>query len=445
MDFREKYLHLKEQINQINSLKRLNSKLVHDLGNVLFVVGDQILDNGGHAVILSLVEKFNRIADGDLADGLEISKYYDLGKIMDKIGPDQCENCEIVLKYYDVPICLSNINMQGIDDKSDKNKVNCQVSKGLIKFYVKQKNGNCYYYTDINIAKMDMVNSLQQFTSSIYHNMDEIDKIGNATIIAITIAQTDSISKMVNNGEINIDTFNGITNTIQLINNISTEIKNIASKSQLLKMDQRRILSEIPNQLSINIANIISKNLPVTNLAKEEKISIILVPGECFIPLQANHSVEMILGNIDNEGTTIKQANGYNTIDNPMVSTRASIMIDANLAILSNDAKKNKDTYNKEITVIPMNENLGIMTTMQAVQAVNYIPLLNGNVETGNPNRFATKLSHISNIMFDHSKIASRFINNYNIGEKNRKLLSNNLSTVYAIELPYQQKTEKIE
>ena len=69
MDYKEKYLRLKQQIYQKGNAKRLNPKFVNELSNLAFVINDKILEDDVQAVIFSLIEKFNKISvDNDLCD-----------------------------------------------------------------------------------------------------------------------------------------------------------------------------------------------------------------------------------------------------------------------------------------------------------------------------------------------------------------------------------------
>lgn len=497
-EYKEKYLRLKEKIARINNSKRLNPKLINELQNLVFVVGDQILDLDIHAVILTLIDKFNKIStDNDLSDNLEISKYYDVSKsLMSKEGLVECENCEIVLKYFDVPICITNVNVQPVDQTSLKKKVDCQLSRGLIKFYIKQKNGNSYQYTEIRTVKINMVNSLRPFVDMLYQNNDEIEKIGEAGSVAISKAQRDAISELVKNGKLDV-AMEGINQTIEIINNITKETKEIVAVSQLSKMNGQRVLSKIPSNVAVNVSNIVSKNLMDTTLANEKNLTIIMVPGNQPIPLQINPVVDTVIGTIGKKETSIGfPPSNQNTISSKKVGSRASIAVDANLAIIpignmtnvetvkitpgsnktttssqnklvllsaptikgtlvntNNASQKVEVLENKKIiifsnenSVVPVSQNLSIMTSINSAQAPNYTPAPQ-NENTGQiskNNYLESKLVDGPNISLDNSKIAVKIVRNgnANISILEQNPTGNKSSTMYAVQLPYQQKTD---
>lgn len=463
-NYKEKYLRLKAKIAQKSNSKRFNPKLAKELENLVFVVDDKILEPDAHLIILSLIEKFHKIAvDNDLADSLEISQYYDV------TGLKPCENCEIVLKYFDIPVCITNVNTQTVDE-TGKKRVDCQISRGQIKFFIKQKDGNCYRYSDIRTVKIDNLDSLQHYVEMFYQNTEELEKISESAEIAVAKAQKEIISDLTTNGKLDSTDRKSIDQSIQTINQISTEIKNAAGKSQLSKMNGARILSKIPNNSDVDVANIVAKYLMNTNTANQQNLVAIMVAGNQPIPLQANPLINTVTANITSKEILAGQTTGENVMETMVAGDRAVISINANLAIVplhyltnqasiaisapsqSTTALQNKlalygaalkgDNTGTQIvslnSIVPVSQNLSVMTSVPPDQASHHIPLPQSN--NGQQTAYdylESKLRGGSNTRISHSKTAIKTVMNGSADTHQ----TNKSSTMYPIELPYQQKT----
>jgi len=348
MDYKEEYLKLKRRIIEDDQQKgagKLDPEFLKELSKLSFVVGDNVLGDDTHAVILSLVDEFNRIAATDLKHNLELSQYYAVGKgLMNKEGSVQCENCEIVLKYVDTTVCITNGRARQHIDKDnnkyyhtnkngERTEINCDISRGLVRFYIKQKQGNTFKYTRIRVVKTQMVDSLKHYIESLYQNNDEIEKLEDATGIAISKGQSEAILQTAKAGNLEPITSKGVTNSTSMVNNIIAETKNASTNSQLTKMGSQRIFSDNPIETAVDAANTVAKKFTDAASALYKDLSAVLVPGN--EPLRIGNTAATIPATVGGTGISLKSTGGgINSINRKPVSHRASIAIDANLAVL---------------------------------------------------------------------------------------------------------------
>jgi hypothetical protein len=482
MDYKEKYLKLKQYVmdsNQRGSGK-MNPLLVNNLSNLAFVVDDKILNDDAHAVILSLIDEFNKIAALDLKHNPEISQYYSVGNgLSDRNGSIICENCEIVLKYADATVCVTNSKMRqnASEDKGNKSEIDCNISRGLIRFYIKQREGNSYKYKKINVVNVQRLNSLQPYLKSIYQNNDEIKRLEEAGNIALTQGQADAIYSTSKTGQLDINNPEEFQNTTRTVNDIITESKNAIVQSQLNKMNNQRILSLVPTQNSVNAANTVANTIMKTNTAKISNLTTVMIPNNEPIPLSVDNNVKPVPANITNEGISVKTVGGTNTMNSRVISNRSSIEVDANLAVVptenvatdqninvapstkslssvSNElVKTSKDLYNKtgdlvgdvldktnqtfsdltnkvknlfsnksdlsqsmvsKATVVPVSQNMSVMTSLPKDKAIVDVPVPQNN-----------------NNVISQKNISNRFENK--IGKTNQSVTVNQSNRASAI------------
>ncbi|XWV24689.1 hypothetical protein QJ856_gp1094 [Tupanvirus deep ocean] len=349
MDYKEKYLKLKRYILEENQRGsgRLNPLFIEQLSNLSFVVGDNVLGDDVHAVILSLVEEFNRIAATDLKHNLELSQYYAVGKgLTNKEGILVCENCEIVLKYVDTTVCITNGRVrQHISEDAGKyyhtnklgerSEVDCTISRGLVRFYLKQKDGNSYRYTRIRVVNVQSVESLQPFMDAVYQNNDEISKLEEAGNVAISKGQSDAILSTSQSGQLEANTPDEIMCATKTVNNIITEAKNAVVQSQLSKMNNQRVVSTIPTQSAVNAANTVANTIMKTNAANSKNVTAVMVPSNEPMPLQADTNVETVPAVINSKGISARASGaGTNTMNSRVINNRSSLAVDANVAVI---------------------------------------------------------------------------------------------------------------
>ena len=376
MDYKEKYLKLKSYILEDQRVSgKLNPLFAEQLSNLSFVVDDNILGDDARAVILSLVEEFNRISGTELRHNLELSQYFAFGKgLTDKDGSIVCENCEIVLRHVDTTVCITNGHIRqssnsqyGYTNKfNEKTEIDCNISRGLVRFYIKQKNGNTFTYTRIRIVNVHAVNSLHQYADTIYQNNDEINKLEAASVIAMSKGQTDAISATSQNGKLEANTPAEMICATNTVNNIVNETKNSAVRAQMSKMNSQRVMSPVPTQSSVNAANTVAKTIMKTNAANVANMTAVLVPNNEPIPLQSVFNIGNVPAIINSKGiVTNVTGGGTNTMNSRIINSRSSFAIDSNLAIVPT----NNIVTDKSLSVTAASNKSATSITNQLITA----------------------------------------------------------------------------
>jgi hypothetical protein len=369
MSYTQEYLNLKQQVmngaTQYGS-GRIDPSFLNDLSNIVFVVGDCVLGDDIHAIILSLIEEFNQIAAGDIRHNLELSQFFIVpGNVMGKEGIAAPENSEIVLKYIDSTIVMSNskskksLSENGGGSRASQD-IDCNVSRGLIRFFVKQKQSgsNCCVYTRIRVARIHVLETLDYFIDPLYQDNEEIRKIEQANNVAISKGQTGAIVAIANSGSLSAPTSNDVQESTKTINEILGEAKEASAKSQLSKMSSSRVMSKVPSQTSVDTANTVAKTIMMTPAAQSRQTSVVLVPSNEPISLQ-NEQVKSVSGVVGANGTQVsesdlsiaepagsillgpefensvsKSSKVVSALNAARVNSRASVAVDANLAVV---------------------------------------------------------------------------------------------------------------
>ncbi|AEQ60750.1 hypothetical protein [Acanthamoeba polyphaga mimivirus] len=333
MDYKQEYLKLKQLLLNQRGSGKMNPLLLNNLSSMVFIVGNNILGDDVKAVIISLIEEFNLIASQDLRHNIELSQYYAVGRgLMTREGTIQCENCELVLKYTHSSVCLSNGRI--VRKTSGDNEVNCQVSRGMVKFYIKQKTGDQYRYTRIRIARVQQKGSLAPFTDALYLNNDELDKLHEDTGAAISLSHSDLAKQSASRGDLKVKSPSDVAIATKNINKNVDQINRAATESQLGLMNRSRVVSPVPTQTSVNVANTVARNMSIG-----DKNSAIMVPNNP-ISLDSSDDVQPVIGAVDERGIELQHVgNGgpvsqSNTLNSKIPVTSAQIPIDANIAVV---------------------------------------------------------------------------------------------------------------
>lgn len=380
MDYRDKYINLKKKImteNDQHGSGKMNPLFLNELSKLVFVVDDKVLGDEIHAIICSLIEEFNRIASIKLNHNLEISQYHAVEKgLASKNGINTCQNCEIVLKYFDLTVCVSNGKVYGenFNKENDKyyytgnpnEKIECTVSRGLVRFYIRQKIGETYKYTRILVVKLVDETHSELYTEMLYLDTDELEKIHEITSIAVNKAQSDIISKKAEAGQLSVSTPEKIESTVKTINEIIAETKKQSITPQLNKISSKKVLSNKPSQAAVDAANTVSKLANQTDSAKSNNMTTVMVPGNQPIPIQTNTQVSPVSGIITGGGTIIEyldNGNGKNKLAQISPNLRAVIPVDANIRVAP--AQKFATEQNVIITE-PSNKSTTSLTNVLA-------------------------------------------------------------------------------
>lgn len=371
-------------------------RFINELANFVFVVGSNVVGGDIHALIVSLLEDFNRIRSYDLKSNLELSQYYAVKReLMTGEGMIECENCEIVLKYTDTTVCITDENMIPSPTRTHTQQQpspECNISRGLIRFYIKQKEGDNYKYTKIHVARVHMDESLQPYTQDVYHDTDEIKKIEEKTNIALNRAQSGMIMDAANRGDIKSGTPADIMGASKLVNSIMSRTKNAAAQTQLGGINLLR--SDIPSQTTVNTADTVANTIMGTRAANSRNIAAVLVPGNEQIPLQSSNTSKISLNNIGSTGST-----GSMRINN-----NPSVEIDANLAMVP----ANTIVNNPSLIITPASKKSKTSAANKLVTAVKDIAGKFTNFITGNnPQKKAAIVPVSENLSVMSNKIAS--------------------------------------
>ncbi|ANB50773.1 hypothetical protein [Powai lake megavirus] len=335
MDYKQEYIKLKNKLlnNQIGS-GNMSSKLSQELSNLIFVVDNTVLGDDTHAVVLSLIKQFNKIAELNIPHNIEISQYYAVGRgLMSRQGTLICENCELVLTYVDNDICLTDPKYTSM------NNIQCDVKRGSIGFFIKQKKGDTYVYTKINVVRLISGDKIESFSNPIYFDNEEINKINKSTNVAINRGQSDAILSSAKGGALeskNVYDISDATNNVEYIVN---ETKKASLSPQISKMNYTRVSSNTPSQSTVDAANAVATHISKTRSANNQNLSAILVPGKNAISLSDNS--QPIYADMNENETIIRDTNKFNSTN---INNRAAIGVDANLALLpTKDIVSNKN------------------------------------------------------------------------------------------------------
>lgn len=322
---------------------RINPILSEEISNLCFVVGNKVLGDDISAVIMSLVDEFNVIAQHDLKHDLELSQSYAVIKKSDEEGIMECGNCEIVLKYVDTTICIKNGRI--VSTKEDESKeIDCDVSHGVVRFYIKQKENNTYKYTPIRIVRIQVVKSLNYFTEALYQNNEEISKLEEATKAALSVGQSQIIKQNIQKG--------GSSDATKMVNQLIENAKNASVSSQFKNTSSEQVMPDVPSLDMVHTANAVAKTVAQSNMGEQHNLTTVLVPGNEPISLSDEPNTHHAILNkqgivLDEEIQKVKPLN------------RANILVDANLAILPKEhleekaipsaeqSKKSESIFNK--------------------------------------------------------------------------------------------------
>lgn len=356
---------------------KMNPGLAQDLTNAQYVVDDKVnkviivLDSETIGTILiSLLNEFGEIYKPNLKHNVELSQYY---LIEHFINDKKCENCEIVLKYNDTNICLSQTETLSVTEQ----KIKCNVDRGTVDFFVKQKNGDCYTYSRIRIIQIEMANTLEN-TKKMYYNNDEINRIVEAGKKALAGGQTD----VINRSPI-IDNLNKITNKID---GYFGQAKNALFNTYPDQITSVRAFSNKPTQQVIDAA----KKAASAAKNKYKNIKLTLAPGN-NVPVFEKQSFNTIV-----DRTGIQMKGGFVDINrNPIIPIDAKLVVTPRTDVNATNRNTDIGVLSQTRTDIRTDAN-GNRTEIKSVAAKTGIPSRNDtetriDVASRNPSRNGTE------------------------------------------------------
>lgn len=284
---------------------RINPAFADNLQNLAFIINDQILDNQVRAVIQKLVGEFNKMAANDLTDNLELSHFYAADqKLLSDKGITVCENCEIVLKYIDTAVCLTDTSavkkFQNANDKivhltKDGKELECRLSKGLVKFYLKTTDKDTVKYSKIKVVKIISPTEQLDCKYALYQNNEEIERLNKVINAAVAHSQTQALvdSKVLR--DIRVTSRTSMANAAEEVKKIVEKVKSAVNESsQRIKEisqtggngTETKVLTEVPSQETVNAASTVAE--AVSQIPSK---TVILVPESEPVVLGSGASI----------------------------------------------------------------------------------------------------------------------------------------------------------
>lgn len=304
---------------------QLNDKLKDELSLLNFTLEDgTILDNNVHAMILLLIDDFNKCFSSGLKNNLELSQNYYEGKKIN--GPS--DNCELVLKYNNNDICPVDNDKSQVDNDNQ-----CNVNRGSITFHLKKEynesNGVCYRYHKLKVVRIKEFDENENY-DNIYVDNEQLEKKRKVKNAILSQIQDKNIKNYVENKMKTMD-----------MNKVSEKIQSIISETDKATTgyetsELKNILKDMPNPKDLELSKKISSSLK--NLPNNYKV--ILTSGKKSISTLKNKPISVNLGT----ETKISEIN-------------PSIPVDLNLVLTENlDKLKNKMDMSK-VSVLSDNSN----------------------------------------------------------------------------------------
>lgn len=322
-----------------------------ELLNLEFVHDDKVLRDDAKALIISLVEEYYKIHKMGLKHNIELSQFYLTGK--EKVN----ETCEIVLKYISSAMCITKAKICAASlEKNCQEKINCNVSHGVIRFYIKhKKHGSkadkyeCKYEL-IRVAKIHYPQSLGR-RDSVFVDNEKMAELEASADIATHRAQTNAIRSNLEKdyGSLNESNVNGYT---ARVTDIITATNDANRAAILSKMNSPRIASPVPSQQAVETANAV-----VVSIRKSPNDSIILVPGNDAVMLGSQPRVNTQVGTnamMGGDGTTVTD-----------IRTVPGIAVDSNLAVVPTKTL----VSDASTIIVPSNKTTASMTNKLASSA----------------------------------------------------------------------------
>lgn len=346
-DYKDKYLSLKNQITNSNYKigdNKLNPLLLEQLTNMSFVANGKILGNDITAIILSLINDFNIICNSKIYHNLEISQYYS-----NKNNKVISDNYEIVLKYIDSSLCVTNINHNTNKLNGETTCNECSISRGVVQLFLKKTDGNnIFTYTKIDVIHVHITDILEKYYHTTYQKNSNMQVLDNLAGSVLSKMHGNHISSMSHNGYLETNTPNDILNTVSMVNSTIEKIKLGSINPQLSKISINHISDIIPTSNQITVATIVGEK--IMSLNKNNDLVVLLVPGNEPIPIQIDPVIESVYGSINPNGTKTHLNHNQNTLNSKLINCRASIEISANIVVASNNSLK-KDPLIKLVEI----------------------------------------------------------------------------------------------
>lgn len=299
--------------------------LSNQLSNLVFVVDEEVLSTDVHLIIHKLIKDFDQISSLNLNTNIELSYLFAVDKsLMTHRGLKVCDQCEIVLKYIDSTVCLKNIELADVSDKD----LECNLGKGVIKFYIKQKSGDTYNYTRINVATLKYDDDISKYQKGVYIEHEEMDRLENAKNSALSRHQSDMMHQITKRKNREYPKSNEDSKNAE---KVLKSVDNACIEPQVDQMKKQKIILNYPSQKSIDVANTVATDISQHPDVESGDISILLIFDQGNLPLRGSSDNGNAIINDDGIEKTDKD---LSHLSQKPLKERASVAVDACLLMV---------------------------------------------------------------------------------------------------------------
>lgn len=320
--------------------------------NTSFIVGDHILGDDFHSIILSLIDDFIFIAERRTIHNLELAQHYVCNAVV-------AQNCEIILRY---------------------SVISSDSSNGSLKFFIKYQKGVVYHYVPIKVIRIYTGETCQKVDNDFagYQNVDKMREIESQKYVAMSRAQTDAIKATMMAKDLTITTPNDIPNVVDLVDQIVSKVRNTLTDDY----HATDSMSTLPSKQMITIAKIIAATCAELNQRKN--LAVVLIPT-------GNPSIKLTVANKYYQ--TLVDADIAIVPQKCLSSNKHVASISSGLFMIYKDT--DKDTVEKMIKVHE-EENIVADIDMSAKSFLDRIYKKTSNID---PNDIKILSNRISNEM----------------------------------------------
>lgn len=295
------------------------------LHNLLFIANGRLLGDDLVAIVVSLTNDFINVASLSIRNNLELAQYYkpEVGNTFDVY-----DYCEVILKYTDTTVFVMDTNLKTtVGAATSANPpFDCNISRGLIEFFLRHRNGDLCEYIKIGIVKMTKLSGtedLNMFSGKTYRNLARSKRLEITTAIAITQTQTEAIHK-------NMPSYIG-KKIVDCVNHIIDHVKVPTINAQMRKIRQNSIVADAPDREVVDFADTAAKYINATDAIKSRNLGVVLVPGTGCLNLMSGSLI--VQSTLDKTGITLNDTPAKAVFYSPQIPPRAALRIDAEIIL----------------------------------------------------------------------------------------------------------------
>jgi len=246
----------------------INPVILNNFSRFIFSTheGACILGSDVKAIILSLICDFQKIGNNALKHNLELSQYIHVGCVP---YSQSTHLCEVVLKYCDTLVCMSE------SQTTQSSGQQCQLSRGLVKLFIKVTDGNCACCYPIDISVVNVEVSLTKFTDTLYHNPENQAEFEKLIGSSLGKTQSSVILQEIKSGNLmsNVPT----DNDTDTVDSILSQAKSSVVRNQVSKIPEKELMTIVPSQSSVNTATNLTNT--IYNSGQSRGLTFVQVPS----------------------------------------------------------------------------------------------------------------------------------------------------------------------